>query len=266
MSIAVMERCGLKLPVEQPLQLSSGTFRGLKKQNTMAAMVMQAQGQALAGPPSHKRWLHVATAEPLVTGSKKQKLDPGTTKKVSFSGESVVEVERVTDVEKQQAWYCSEDYTQFVCRAYHEAQVLRAAAECATSAKELFHFIQDNPNLNPRGLEKILQYEACGNDQDEEDKQGEGGTAHNATARGGIAHHSKKIQLLRHRHRRVLLSMHCTIQKNSARSPKIAPNGLSKLRSNWGILTLMACCEGNKMDPANKTKLYLRRKVIDFSA
>ncbi|CAB9501791.1 expressed unknown protein [Seminavis robusta] len=152
-------------------------------------------------------------------------------KRVSFSDKrSVLEVQTCqTDHEKEQAWYRSEDFSQFVYMAQHDAQVLRHAAECATSAKALYQFIQSNPDLNPRGLEKVLHYEACANDQNDTDDDDDDDEKESA-----LTSHSKKIRMLKHRHRRVLLSMHQVQKQTGSHNPEELRK-FSEDSSQWAV-------------------------------
>lgn len=177
-----------------------------------AAMLMAMRQQEMSESTG------MSTAEsPSEQGSnKKRKLSvAGTcmpTKRVSFSNaQSVVEVETVTEAEKRDSWYGSEDYSQFVCSAHHEAQVLKTAAECATSAESLFKFIQSNPDLSPRGLEKVMHHHSSSSSSDEDDSD---------DSDGSMRGYSRKIRRLKTQHRQTILSMHQDQKQSGQHNPE----------------------------------------------
>lgn len=170
------------------------------------------------------------TAEPTSEGAKRRKLNSGmpTKRRVSFSNaQSVVEVETVSEDEKRNSWYATEDYSQFVCSAHRDAHVLKSAAESATSAESLFNFIQSNPDLSPRGLEKVMHHGQgpCTDDQ-------------SGNCASSMSLYSRKIRLLKTRHRKVLLSMH-EDQKQSGQHNPEELRKFSESSSKWAVQTAL---------------------------
>jgi hypothetical protein len=169
-------------------------------------------------------------AESTCERSKKRKLNGGTPKRrVSFSNaQSVVEVEPLPEEEKRNSWYAHEDYSQFVVSAHRDAQVLKSAAESATSAESLFHFIQNNPDLSPRGLEKVLHHGAEDNRNNEEPQD----------CASSMSLYSRKIRLLKAHHREMLLSMHRDQKQSGQHNPEELRK-FSESSSQWAVQTAL---------------------------
>ena len=165
-------------------------------------------------------------------------------KRVSFSNgpQSIVEVDTVlSDKDKQNVWYKTEDYTQFITSAHFDAQRLRNAAQCATSSEALYMFIQSS-DLSPRGLEKVLQYASCSSsDEEEESSDDDSSSSYNGGKRSNgfqVNRHSRRVRLLKSQHREIILSMHRNQKELGAHKPEELRK-FSEDSSRWAVETAL---------------------------
>ena len=169
-------------------------------------------------------------------------------KRVSWSNapQSVVEVEVVSDTDKHNSWYKTEDYSEFVCSAHLDAQRLRNAAQRATSSEALYMFMQ-GANLSPRGLEKVLQYASSSDEEDSDDssEDDQSSTETPASASSSsitrgfpIDLHSRKARQLKAQHRQTILLMHRNQKEMGAHKPEELRK-FSENSSRWAVETAL---------------------------
>lgn len=150
-------------------------------------------------------------------------------RRVSFiDNKSIVEVTGASDLEKKDVWYGIEDYNDFILRAQRDAKVLKDAAAYAESPESLFSFIQNNPDLCPRGLEKVLTYEESDDEEEDDDEQ-----------RGGRSEsHTKRMKRQKAIHRRIIVSMHRFQKENGQQNPDEIRK-FSENSSKWAVDTAL---------------------------
>jgi len=165
---------------------------------------------------------------------------PSLKKSVSFSNQpSVLELkDNLTDAERINAWYQTEDYTEFLTRAHHDAHVLKQASMRAPSAEYLFHFIQRNPDLSPRGLEKIMHL--VGNDNDDDDSSSDDDDDNNRRNNGGgcgfpTNSHYKRVRYLKWRHRQEILAMAHQLKQEGSPITAEDIRKFSEESSQWAV-------------------------------
>jgi len=180
------------------------------------------------------------------SSSKKRKLAdtrPSTSqRRVSFSNaQSVVEVEGVNEVEKHHVWYRHEDYSQFLYSAHRDAQILKHAAQSATSHASLYFFIQNNPDLSPRGLEKVLHHHSSDSDDDsssDNDSSDSSSEDETSTTTALNLSHSKRIKRQKMRHRQEILSLHRLQKERGSQNPEEIRK-CSEDSSRWAVETAL---------------------------